>query len=74
MKRFKVPYDREELLARAEAGARATHGQMRHRGPDWVRIGDREIGLRLEDRVARARAYALWRMEAYERGECVTPW
>ena len=70
----RVPYDREGVLGLAEAGARDTHGRLRHRGEDWVVLDGREIGLRLEDRVRRAREYAVWRIASYERGETVTPW
>ena len=50
------------------------HAKLRHRGEDWVELGGKEVGLRLEDRIRRAREYAVWRIGAYERGEVGTPW
>ena len=70
----RVLYSREKILAEAEAGARAEHARLKHRGEDWVQLDGKEVGLRLEDRIRRAKDYAVWRIGAYERGECDTPY
>lgn len=74
MKKIKVVYDRERIYAEAEALARDAHVRSRHLNEKWVLLGEKEVGMRLEDRIRRAREYAAWRIGSYENEETVTPW
>jgi hypothetical protein len=69
-----VPYVKAQVLVEAERGARLAHASLSHRDVKWATLDSADVGLRLEDRISRAREYAVWRMAAHDRLEVVTPW
>ena len=73
MKRIEVDYDRERILADAEKGAILTHGALVE-GLRRQKEPEADIAKRGKERIERAIRYAEWRMDAYEAGECDTPW
>lgn len=71
---MKIPFNRERILHDAEAGARQAHVSLRHRDHKWLPLTGKDENMLLEERVSRAREYAVWRVSAYERGEVGQPW
>lgn len=59
-----------DCVERAEVYAIYDHATMRR----LLSLKASEQREFLNDRIARARSYAEWRVEAYERGECGAPW
>lgn len=62
--------ERARILAEAEAGATIVMEQeLRNASPDNVKMLVREAG-----RVESAIRYATWRIAAYEKDQCQSPW
>ena len=70
---------RDRILGEAERGARLAARSLGTQTKDektqaWRQMTAGERTSREEDRVTRALKYAFWRIDAYERGECSSPW
>lgn len=79
-KELKVtPWEREFIMRDSEQGARHSAQKLGtlkkvEGGNGYVPMTASEIAARTEERVERAREYAVWRIKSYEAGECASPW